>query len=192
MASNVGIVNAALIKLGEATITSLSDSSKPARLANAIFEDIRDAVLQAHPWNFALARASLAANATAPTWGYDYAYDLPTAPNYCLKVVGIESDDIEGVVWKVEGRQIVTDEGAPLKIVYLKQVTDPNQFSALFREALAARLAAELAEPLKQSGPMAEAMRELYERKLQEARFADATEGTPDVVTADEWLNARQ
>ena len=38
---------------------------------------------------------------------------------------------------------------------------------------------------------MAEAMRLLYERKLAEARTADAQERTPDVLTAEEWLLAR-
>lgn len=191
MASEVAIVNAALIKIGEATIVSLSDASKPARLGNAIYGDIRDAVLQAHPWNFALARASLAANVIAPAWGFTYAYDFPSTPDYCLRVLSIESDGIQGVVWKTEGRQIVTDEGAPLNILYIKQVTDPALFTPLFRECLAARLAAELAEPLKQSGPMKEMMEQLYVRKIQEARTADAQEGTPDDITADEWLTAR-
>ena len=188
MASTVGIVNAALIKLGEATITSLSEGAKPARLAHAVYDELRDSVIQAHPWNFALARAELAADAAAPVWGYANAYPLPTAPDYCLRVLRLEDTETE---WKVEGRRILTDAGAPLRVLYLRRVTDPNEFSALFREALAARLAAELAEPLKQSSSMAEAMRALYERKLAEARTADAQEGTPDAIEAEEWLLAR-
>ncbi len=188
MASNVGIVNAALIKLGEATITSMTENAKAARLANNVFEELRDAVLQAHPWNFALARASLAADAAAPVWGYGFAYVLPAAPAFCLRVLDIEDQAAE---WRVEGRRILTDAGAPLRIRYIAQVTDPNQFSALFRECLAARLAAELAEPLKQSSTIAEAMRQLYERKLAEARTADAQEGTPEAIEAAEWLESR-
>ena len=59
MTTDVDIVNAGLIKLGEATITTLADDVKAARLANAIFADQRDVVLRAHPWNFAMARAEL-------------------------------------------------------------------------------------------------------------------------------------
>ncbi|MFN0043752.1 MAG: hypothetical protein ACKVSF_11145 [Alphaproteobacteria bacterium] len=188
MASQVGIVNAALIKLGEATITSLDENSKPARLANNVFEDLRDAVLQAHPWNFALARAELVADVAGPSWGHAYAYALPAVPAYCLRVLAIENAAAD---WRVEGRRILTDEGAPLRILYLKQVTDPNEYSALFRECLAARLAAELAEPLKQSVSAAETMRAVYERKLAEARTADAQEGTPDSIEADAWILAR-
>jgi hypothetical protein len=188
MASTVGIVNAALIKLGEASIASLSENSKAARLANNVFEDLRDAVLEAHPWNFALARASVAADAAVPAWGYAHAYTLPSAPLHCLRVLGLENASVE---WRVEGRKVLTDTGSPLRIRYIARVTDPNQYSALFRECLAARLAAELAEPLKQSAGMAEAMRHLYERKLAEARTADAQEGTADAIDATEWLDAR-
>ena len=34
-------------------------------------------------------------------------------------------------------------------------------------------------------------MRALYERKLANARTADAQEGTPDAIEAEEWLLAR-
>ncbi len=191
MASDVSIVNAALIKLGEGTIASLTEDSKAARLANSIYADIRDAVLQAHPWNFALARASLSASSTAPSWGYDAAFPLPETPTKCLRVLRVKDDEYQDVEWKVEGREILTDESAPLYILYVKQATDPGQYTPLFVECLAARLAAELAEPLKQSSSMTEAMRQLYERKLAEARTADAQEGTPEVITANEWIEAR-
>lgn len=188
MSSDVGIVNAALIKLGEGTITSLTENSKPARLARAVYADLRDAVLQAHPWNFAVARAVLAADPTPPAWGFAHAFTLPAEPDYCLRVLGLEDSAAE---WRVEGRKILADEGGPLRILYVRRVTDPNEHSALFRDALAARIAAELAEPLKQSTSMGEQMRLLYEKKLSEARTSDAQEGTPAPVEADEWLAAR-
>lgn len=191
MASDVSIVNAALIKLGEATITALTEDSKPARLANAVYSDIRDAILSAHPWNFAIAEASLAADGTDPTWTYDYRYALPETPVKCLRVLRIEDDDQEGVEWEVFGRYIYTDEGAPLRIKYLSQVTDAGQYPPHFVEVFAARLAAELAEALKQSSTMTQAMWELYERKLREARTVDAQEGTPQTITANQWLAAR-
>ncbi|MFN0101167.1 MAG: hypothetical protein ACKV2U_03640 [Bryobacteraceae bacterium] len=191
MASNVSIVNAALIKVGEDVITSLSDDSKPARVANAIFEDTRDALLAAHPWNFALAEAALAAHATSPTWTHTYRFPLPESPSKCLRVLRIEDDDADAVSWKVVGRFIYTDEGAPLNILYIAQITDPGQFPPLFAELLSAKLAAELAESLKASGTMTQTMQELYHIKLAEARMADAQEGTPDVITANEWIDAR-
>lgn len=126
---------------------------------------------------------------SCPSGGYANAYPRPSAPAYCLRALRLEDSEAE---WKVEGRRILTDTGAPLRLLYyLRRVPYPNEFSALFHEALAARLAAELAEPLKQSSSMAEAMRALYESKLAEARTADTQEGTPDVIEAEEWLLVR-
>src|SRR3546814_21060725 len=42
MASEVGIVNSALIKIGAKTITSLTDGSENANKANAIYESVRE------------------------------------------------------------------------------------------------------------------------------------------------------
>lgn len=191
MATDVTIVNAALIRLGETTITALSDDTKPARLANAIYGDVRDAVTRAHPWNFALARAELTANANAPTWGYDNAYDLPGDPDHCLRVLTIEGEDEHAGRWTVEGRQILSNLSAPIQITYLRRISEPDDTDPLFREALSARLARELAEPLGKSTSLQQAMAEFYGAKLREARSADGQEGTPDVLVADTWLSAR-
>ena len=191
MITDVTIVNAALIRLGETTITALSDDIKPARLANAVYGELRDAVTRAHPWNFALARAELTANASAPTWGYANAYDLPGDPDHCLRVLSVAGEHERDARWTVEGRQIVTDLPSPIRVLYLRRVTDPNASDPLFREALSARLARELAEALGKSTSLQQAMAELYEAKLREARSADGQEGTPEILSADTWLTAR-
>ena len=191
MATDVTIVNAALIRLGETTLTALSDETKPARLANAIYADVRDAVTRAHPWNFALARAELTANASAPTWGYANAYDLPGDPDHCLRVLTVDGEDEISGRWTVEGRQILSNLSSPIRIVYLRRISDPDDTDPLFREALSARLARELAEPLGKSTSLQQAMGELYEAKLREARSADGQEGTPDLISADGWLESR-
>jgi hypothetical protein len=53
MPSVVDICNESLDLLGAATITSLTQNSKEARLCNRNFEPVRDAVFRAHPWNVA-------------------------------------------------------------------------------------------------------------------------------------------
>lgn len=53
------IVNLALVRLGSVRITSLSDGSRNANEANAIYSMVRDEVLRSHPWKFATRRASL-------------------------------------------------------------------------------------------------------------------------------------
>ena len=86
MPSVVDICNEAMDLLGAATITSLTENSKEARLCNRRFETVRDAVLRAHPWNAAIARADLAQDSATPAFGFSFQYTLANDP-YCLRVV---------------------------------------------------------------------------------------------------------
>jgi hypothetical protein len=90
--------------------------------------------------------------------------------------------DYLDIEFRVEGRKILSDEAA-INLVYLARVTDPNQWDSLLNEAIAARLASEVAFALVQSTSLTANLYALYESKLSEARFTDATEGTPGAVT---------
>lgn len=186
MATEVSICSNALRKLGDDPITSLSDNTERARLCNAFYEPTRDAVLRSHPWNFAIARASLSKLTSTPAFDYSYEYTLPTNP-YCLRVLKMEYDDYE---FKVEGRKLLTDEGTA-KILYVAKITDTAQFDPMFTEVLTARLAAELAYAITGSNGMSKQMWELYDIKISEARSIDGLEGFVDSVISDTFTNFR-
>ena len=193
MTSAVDIANSALNNIGASTINSLTEDSVAARIVNQRYVFVRDAVFRSHPWNCLVRRASLAQNSTAPTWGYAYAYNLPTDP-YCLRVLRLEKLDLD---YKVEGRTIVSDEQT-MKIKFIARVTDPNEYDTLLVESIAARLAADICYGITNSNALVANMVALYESKLKEARFVDATEGMPGVegadlgvVQADTFINSR-
>lgn len=186
--SSLTICNSALSKLGASRISSLAGTSKAALLCNEQYAKLRDEVLTAHPWNFASTRVELSQNATAPTWGYDYAYDLPSD---CLRVLGLEEEDDTDVAWKVESRQLVTDS-TTANILYIKQVADTTKFTPLFAEVLAYRIAMDLAYAITQNMNVQQMMAKLYDDALRKAKSFDAQEGTPDLVEAEDWLNVRR
>lgn len=190
--SDVSICNAALDALGSDPISALSDDSKAGRWCSRNFERVRDAVLRAYPWNCAMARANLAAT-DAPAFGYANKFPLPEGPSpaYCLRVLSIDGEVDFGLTYKVEGRAILTDEDAPLEIVYISRITDPAQYDALLADAISARLALDAAYPLTGSVSLAEAMGKAYQEKLAEARGVDAQEGSPDDFLAPGWLESR-
>ena len=67
MSSVVDICNEAMDLLGAATITSLTENSKEARLCNRKFDPLHEMRCYAHiPWNVAIARAELAASSVSP------------------------------------------------------------------------------------------------------------------------------
>ena len=197
MPSVVDICNEAMDLLGAATITALTENSKEARLCNRRFETVRDAVLRSHPWNTAIRRASLARDTDAPAFGFTYQYTLPTDP-YCLRVLSFWNSNVDSevaaydsqVMFKIEGRKVLSNEGT-CKITYLARVTDTEEYDSLLSNTIAHKLAAETAYAITGSTSVSQAMQQLYEVRLREARSIDAMEGVPDKLIADDFINIR-
>jgi hypothetical protein len=197
MPSVVDICNEAMDLLGAATITSLTENSKEARLCNRKFDTVRDAVLRAHPWNCAIARAELAADSTAPAFGFSYKYPLPTDP-YCLRVLSFWNSNVNNelaaydsnVMFKIEGRNVLSNEGT-CNIIYISRVTDTEQFDTLLSTAVAHRLAADTAYAITGSNSVSQQMFALYESRLKEAKGVDSMEGYPEQPVADYFIDIR-
>jgi len=193
MTSAVDICNSALNLVGANNITSLTEDSKAARICNQRFEFVRDNIFRAHPWNCLVTRKSLAQDATAPVYKYAYRYTLPTDP-YCLRVLSVSDDGATerlDIDYQIEAsRYLLTDEGT-IFVRYVGRLTDPTQWDIGLVETVAARLASDIAYPLIGSSSFATDMFALYELKLKEARFVDATEGYPDSIIADTYTAAR-
>jgi len=192
MASVVDICNGALNQLGASTILSLTEDSKNARLCNARYTQVRDAVFRSHPWNCLQKRVQIEADSDAPAWGFTKQYTLPAD---CLRVLTILDYDAD---YKIEGRKILTDNST-MKILYVSRIEDPNEYDELLRETLSAALAADIAYAVTSSNPTASNMYNLFQDKLKDARFVDSTEGQnlnpekgmADVIGADTFINSR-
>ena len=172
MASDVDICNSALNMIGASNIISLTEDSRAARVCNQRYEFIRDAVFRAHPWNCLVTRTSLAADSDTPAFEFDHQHTLPAD---CLRVLRPENPD---TVFRVEGRKIISST-TPFKLIYVARITDPNEYDQLLIESIAARLAADVSYALVNSASLSQMLMATYDSKLSEARFVDATEGTP-------------
>jgi hypothetical protein len=198
MASTIQVANRALTKIGAARIISFDDDNKQARALKSCFEDLRDDELRAHRWSFAIKRASLAADSTAPAFGYQYQFTLPSDflrldmvndqyPSIAMdNYIGSENQD-----WQMEGEKILTDLSAPLYIRYGSIVTDPNVWDVNFREALACRIAAEVAEDLTQSNEKRKLAWEEYKMAINKAIRSNAIERPPMILQDNQWIIGR-
>ena len=192
MASTVDICNGALNQLGATTILSLTEDSKNARLCNSRYTQVRDGLFRTHPWNCLQKRVELAADTTAPAWGFSYAYTLPAD---CLRLLRILDYDSN---YKVEGRKILSNTST-MKILYIGRITDPNEYDELLRETLSAALSADIAFAVTSNNTTATNMYNLFQDKLKDARFVDSTEGQnveqdlgmTDVIDAGTFINSR-
>lgn len=199
MASSVDIVNSALTKLGAKRIMDLSDTQKEAREMNAIFEIRRDYLLRTYNWSFAMKRASLSALVSEPEWGYTLEYQIPTD---CLRVVQVNDYwDVPGFadyhnspdeeMYRIEGSKIRTNLGAPLKIRYIRKVTNSGEFDAAFNEVLACDLAFNCAEALTQSNSKKESAREDRRDAIMMSVRSNAIELPPQMIPDSSWVLSR-
>jgi len=198
MASQVEIANRALTKLGAARIISFGDDNKQARAVQSMFTIVRDAELRAHVWSFAVKRASLAALVSAPDWGFEYEYELPSD---CLRLLqvndffqGPSMDDYRNqstAEYMLESNKILTDYVAPLKIRYIRREEDTAQWDSTFVEAIACRLAAEMAEDLTQSNQKKDAAWKEYDQALMAAIRSGAVEQQHQDMPDDSWVLSR-
>lgn len=183
----VSICNSALIKIGEQRISALSDNNPRAILCNEQFTKLRDEVLIAHPWNFAVTRVALSAVADYDDPLGEWAYQF-TIPSDCLRI--LRGDDDERI-YVTENGYVLTDEST-FGIKYIKQETDYSKYTPLFLEALATRIAIDASYAIVQSNELGDRLKQSYKALLSEARGIDGQEGTPQGFIINTWTDSRR
>lgn len=182
MISETSICNQALSWLGAKRIASINEQSRYAELCNENYPFLRDAVLEARMWSFALDRdASTVSNKDA--WGVAFAHPVPQewlAVWRVYKRVDREPFEVSKN-WRKEGRFVLAEDDT----VYMwgtKRVTDTGFFTNMFVQCLAARLACDLAIPVTENRLLQADMWGLYEKKLSEAGSRDGQQGVNESI----------
>ena len=189
--SSVDICNSALYKLGAARINSLSDDTKAAKICNDQYDRLRKEVLRSHPWNFAITWVTLALTVNNPI-ADEYSAEF-LLPADVLRI--LETDITDNVGWEVgnnvDGNKVIFCSSDSLKIKYIKDLTNTTRFAPDFEEALAFRMAADMAYALVQSQSVQQSMFQYYNLALARAMSFDAQEKGQDVVQADIFTEIR-
>lgn len=191
--SQTRIVNRALTLLGTAQrIASITDGSALAKAALAVWDDDRDECLAEYPWKFAIGRAQIAADVTAPAFQYDFRYELP---GDCLRWLPPAPGDDDYFKGEQEGRFLLSSAEAPLNIRYIRRIEDLSQWSTGFITVIAHRLALDMCEAATGGlEGLSQRMLQRYETALDRAKRQDAL-ATGDRTGRQEftsnWLRAR-
>ena len=191
MPSEVSICNQALGWVGGNLITSLDDGTTEANLCKANYASLRDAVLEDRDWTFATARKLLTPLADDPVFGWTRQMQLPSDN---IRVIGCwaldRDEDQEQADYVKEGRRILSNE-PKLNLKYIRRIVAPEDFSAGFTQALAARIAADIAIPIAQSRALQEDMQALYMKKLSDAGTNDGMQGRSEKKLSTKMLRSR-
>jgi hypothetical protein len=198
MASQVDVINRALTKIGEYPVVDVTDSAA-SQAMSAMWNVLRDSEMRNNRWGFAIARAQVAADATAPAFGYTTRFPLPTN---CLRILmagtilpGYDPTDYrnapDSAEWAIEGRYLLCNEDGPLNLRYISRVEDVSVWDASFVEVFACKLAWEACERVTQSAQKRQLAEAEYRAALTAARRAGAIELPPEPVADDSWIMAR-
>ncbi|MGN6123236.1 MAG: hypothetical protein ACTHOJ_09810 [Sphingomonas oligoaromativorans] len=178
MANYVQVANLAASKIGEDDqLVTPDDDTHLGRSVAAVWDEVRQAALRDHPYNFARKRANLPAQAlVAPPIGWKYSFRLPTD---CLRLIDLLTrHDREH--YAIEGGCILWSNPGPLPILYIADIVEVALWDSLFVEAFASRLAFQIADRITGDRGRKSDAWNAYLSALSQAKRVDARE-TPRI-----------
>jgi hypothetical protein len=208
MATPIDIANLALTKLGAHTITSFNDNTVEAVTTSLHYPIVRDSVLEDRDWSFAIAEVQLVQTVPLTPFPPEYgqAYALPAdclLIRYCFipNPVALTSGSL--LDQEITSEQAVTrpswnrfgdiafSSTSQLWARYIRRVEDTTKYTSQFVQALACRLASELAMPITNRVELQSQLYKEYEMKLMAASGRDGSQGTPQVIQTSQLTRAR-
>lgn len=186
MASKTSICNKALKKIGIARLLNVdTDGSKQASECRSAYDDVLLELLRLHNWNFAINRATLNKDNTAPVYGFANRFILPTIPKL-IKLIEVENNP----EFALEGNFLLTDESS-INIKFIGKQIDVNKYDSLFINLFASRLATEIAYTLTADKKLSEKMMEETQYYLSLARSKDMQEDQRVPIMGSRYNSAR-
>ncbi len=193
--SKIEIINRALLKLGEPPVSSLNDAAY-GRVYDIVYQDVKDLLLSSYPWRFAVEIKGLAK--CEEKFGDKFMYRLPTDCLLLLKVFGADNevfDDVRVATiqnYEVANNCVVTGVAGGIRAEYVKIIDDDAMFPRLFREAVAAKVAAELAMRLKHSLNLKQAMENEFFTLIRQAELNNEILKDVELVPENSWVLVRE
>lgn len=192
----VAVTNVALGYVGFQPITGIDDPQKHAQLCKTLYPALLGSLLEERQWSFAVQRLELAPEeldaaektALAP---FTARFLLPTTVARVLTVGDGSGRDLDD--WQLEGTAIVTAyEGTKVYAKVLVKGDQVERFSPAFEQALAARLAAEIAPTLTENQSLHGSLWQLYDRKLRAAAALDGMQGRAERPSTNYFRDRRR
>lgn len=186
--SDVALASRALIRIGAAPVASFDDGTAESEIAGALFAPVRDALISAYGWSFAVGQVVLTPLSVPPLADYARAFALP---NDFLRALSAGAGGRgRGLSFRI-ARGVLHTNADDVALTYIFRPGE-EEFPPYFDAVLIARLAAEFTIPLAENTSRAETMFKLAEREFERARQIDAQQHTPGRIEDFSLINARE
>lgn len=198
MASKTSISNMALGRIGVSQFVENVDTEKSTEAIQCLtyYDHNVEFVLRAFDWPFATGYRALGLVSEDPSSDWEYAFRYPTDALKVRRVVtSLGRSDPNPPPFVVgqdsQGPLIYTDE-KNVTVEYTVRVTDPGRFDPLFIDALAWKLAADIAPALSRiKGARDDAMR-MFAMSLNISQTIVANEQQREPERESEFVTARE
>lgn len=144
------ICRQAILRVGSADV--FKPYGEPMSIATSLFDQTRNELLADFDWQFARTQLTIAADPTAPTFGYAKRYLLPTTTLKVLRVNGVDEDENFGQ-WEIVGSYLHTNYTPTVNVELTSIVSDASKFPPVFVNMLTVTLAMKLSQ-LMESQPV--------------------------------------
>ncbi len=184
----------ALLRIGAQPIASLEEGTAEAEVAANLYAGTRDALLAAHPWDFATGQMVLPRLLDVPVADERHAFQMPPT---CLRVLSAGAGGYNtGYGGRGRGLDYRIHENrlhAAASQVVLTYIFRPEErvFPPHFAGALVARLAAEFCIPITDSTARAEMLQRLAGAEFKEARMIDSQQSTVQAIEGFPLISVR-
>lgn len=191
--TKTGLANLTASMLKVDAVTTIEPpvrGSKFAKLADRWYDETRREVLAEHTWNFAMKRVNLAADATAPAFGYTTRYLLPA--DY-IRVAFIRDEQFPETDYKIEQGYILTNSTGSLPLGYIFDQEDITQYTAKFIQCFARKLAVHLCYEMIGNQAAVERLQAAYISELSTTQTLDGQESPPTKrIRRSRWKAAKE
>jgi len=188
--TDIEVAQKAMVLIGLEPLTSFTDNTDEALVANTIYEDVVSDCLAATNWNFATGQKQLSRLTDVPVDRWEAAYALPTEPN----VIQVQTVTIDDVVqrYDIYERYIYinaeTDDEVVLNYIFRP---DTQYWPPAFTMWVIFRLASVLALSVTRKADVASSYTTLAENQFRKAKARDSQQVTTQGLRLSRFHRAR-
>ena len=186
--SALDVASNALFLMGADSISSFTDSTSEAKVANALYEDIVQSSFASHRWRFATKQQTLTRLDAEPTGRYDAQYHIPSS---CVTVIAATVNDIP-IKYDIYQNKLLCDEVSSSKVVldFVERVSE-SEWPSYFTTAVEFLLAGTFAITLARDASLAQLMDQKSNLLFTKARQIDSQQQTSRKLNTSRFITQR-